>query len=59
MKIKGNLIWSLSLSKGIRRSPLPAPPTSQSEEAARRVDIFFPFDKFRDQQMLNGILVNS
>ena len=49
MKIKGNLIWSLSLSKGIRRSPLPAPPSSRSEVAARRVVIFFPFDKLRDQ----------
>ena len=59
MKIKGNLTWSLSLSKGIKRSPLSAPPSSLCEVAARRADIFFPFDKFRDQQMLNGILVNS
>ena len=49
MKIKGNLTWSLSLSKGIKRSPLPAPPSSRSEVAARSAGIFFPFDKLRDQ----------
>jgi len=44
------ILWSLSLSKGIQRSLLPCAALFENEEEAREGGCFFlPFDKLRDR----------
>jgi len=50
------LIWSLSLSKGIKRSPLSAAHFAQ-RRGGEDSGHLLPFDKLRDRSMLRGMKI--